>query len=179
MLVEDLGSGPETNQSCADNAPPVPSRTHFGYSHSLLSVVRTTGLFSPRATNESTGSRTRASLLRPSCSAWFDRMPRTAIYFIESALTGLIVRVSSSPNRVWFREAFEWLERMKGNVSSPVLRGPRATRLPVCSRASAGVGIRPTRFTALSATTMEWGGNVKNWMLRVEACLLHWPAKNY
>jgi hypothetical protein len=51
-------------------------------------------------------------------------MPRTAFYFIQSAMTGFIVSLSPHPNRVSFSEAFEWLEPDEGKLSSPVLRGP-------------------------------------------------------
>ena len=59
-------------------------------------------------------------------------MPRTAFYFIPSAVTGFIVNVFSFRNRVSFKEAFEGLELGEGKPSRPVLRGPcgrKAARL--------------------------------------------------
>jgi len=48
----------------------------------------------------------------------------TAFYFIPSAMTGFIVSVSPSRNRVSFEEAFEGLELGERKPSRPVLRGP-------------------------------------------------------
>ena len=50
-------------------------------------------------------------------------VPRTAYYFIPSAMTGFTAYVFLSPNRV-FLEAFEVLEPDDGKLSCPVLRGP-------------------------------------------------------
>ena len=51
-------------------------------------------------------------------------MPRTAPYFIPSAMTGFIASVFLYPNRVSVKEAFEVLEPDDGKLSRPVLRGP-------------------------------------------------------
>ena len=51
-------------------------------------------------------------------------MPRTAFYFIPSAMTGFIVSVFPFRNRVSSKEAFEVLEPDDGKLSRPVLRGP-------------------------------------------------------
>ncbi len=51
-------------------------------------------------------------------------MPRTAFYFIPSAMTGFIVSVFPFRNRVSLMEAFEGLELGEGKLSRPVLRGP-------------------------------------------------------
>ena len=51
-------------------------------------------------------------------------MPRTAFYFIPSAMTGSIVSVFPFRNRVSSTEAFEGLELGEGKPSRPVLRGP-------------------------------------------------------
>ena len=48
----------------------------------------------------------------------------TAFYFIPSAMTGFIVSVFPSRNRVSSQEAFEGLELGEGKPSRPVLRGP-------------------------------------------------------
>ena len=52
------------------------------------------------------------------------RVPRTAFYFIQNAMTGFIVSVFPFRNRVSFKEAFEGLELGEGKLSRPVLRGP-------------------------------------------------------
>jgi hypothetical protein len=51
-------------------------------------------------------------------------VPRTAFYFIPSAMTGFIVSVFLFRNRVSSKEAFEGLELGEGKLSRPVLRGP-------------------------------------------------------
>jgi hypothetical protein len=51
-------------------------------------------------------------------------VPRTAFYFIPSAMTGFIVSVFPFRNRVSSKEAFEGLELGEGKPSRPVLRGP-------------------------------------------------------
>jgi hypothetical protein len=51
-------------------------------------------------------------------------VPRTAFYFIPSAMTGFIVSVFPFRNRVSPKEAFEGLELGEGKPSRPVLRGP-------------------------------------------------------
>jgi len=51
-------------------------------------------------------------------------VPRTAFYFIPSAMTGFIVSVFPFRNRVSSKEAFEGLELGEGKLSRPVLRGP-------------------------------------------------------
>jgi len=51
-------------------------------------------------------------------------VPRTAFYFIPSAMTGFIVSVFPFRNRVSSTEAFEGLELGEGKPSRPVLRGP-------------------------------------------------------
>jgi hypothetical protein len=51
-------------------------------------------------------------------------VPRTASYFIPSAMTGFIVSVFPFRNRVSSTEAFEGLELGEGKPSRPVLRGP-------------------------------------------------------
>jgi hypothetical protein len=51
-------------------------------------------------------------------------VPRTAFYFIPSAMTGFIVSVFPFRNRVSSQEAFEGLELGEGKPSRPVLRGP-------------------------------------------------------
>jgi hypothetical protein len=50
-------------------------------------------------------------------------VPRTAFYFIPSAMTGFIVSIFSFRNRVSPKEAFEGLEPGEGKLSRPVLRG--------------------------------------------------------
>jgi len=52
------------------------------------------------------------------------QVPRTASYFIPSAMTGFIVSVFPFRNRVSSKEAFEGLELGEGRPSRPVLRGP-------------------------------------------------------
>src|SRR6266853_873979 len=52
------------------------------------------------------------------------QVPRTAFYFIPSAMTGFIVNVFPFRNRVSSKEAFEGLELGEGKLSRPVLRGP-------------------------------------------------------
>jgi hypothetical protein len=51
-------------------------------------------------------------------------VPRTASYFIPSAMTGFIVSVFLFRNRVSSQEAFEGLELGEGKLSRPILRGP-------------------------------------------------------
>src|SRR3984893_12868008 len=51
-------------------------------------------------------------------------VPRTAFYFIPSAMTGFIVSVFPFRNRVSSYEGFEGLELGEGKLSRPVLRGP-------------------------------------------------------
>ena len=52
------------------------------------------------------------------------KAPRTAFYFIQSAMTGFTASVFPSRNRVSPQEAFEGLEPDEGKLSRPVLRGP-------------------------------------------------------
>ena len=59
-------------------------------------------------------------------------MPRTAFYFIQSAMIGFMVSIFPFRSRVSFHEAFEGLELGEGKLSRPVLRGPggrKAARL--------------------------------------------------
>jgi hypothetical protein len=51
-------------------------------------------------------------------------VPRTAFYFIPSAMTGVIVNVFPFRNSVSPKEAFEGVELDEGKLSRPVLRGP-------------------------------------------------------
>src|SRR6266478_3847227 len=58
-------------------------------------------------------------------ASWVVRpVPRTASYFIPSAMTGFTACVFLSPNRVSLNEALEVLEPDDGKLSRPVLRGP-------------------------------------------------------
>ncbi len=68
----------------------------------------------------------RAGACTPASPAsWVVRpVPRTASYFIPSAMTGSTAFVFLYPNRVSFNEAFEVLEPDDGKLSRPVLRGP-------------------------------------------------------
>ena len=57
-------------------------------------------------------------------ASWVVRpAPRTAPYFIPSAMTGFTACVFLYPNRVSLNEAFEVLEPDDGKLSRPVLRG--------------------------------------------------------
>ena len=49
--------------------------------------------------------------------------PRTAFYFIQSAMTGFIASAFLSRNRVSLKEAFEGLELCERKLSCTVLRG--------------------------------------------------------
>ena len=49
--------------------------------------------------------------------------PKTAFYFIRSAMTGFTTSAFLSRNRVSPKEAFEGLELCEGKLSSTVLRG--------------------------------------------------------
>jgi hypothetical protein len=51
------------------------------------------------------------------------KAPRTAFYFIQSAMTGFIASTFLSRNRVSPKEAFEGLELCEGKLSCTVLRG--------------------------------------------------------
>ena len=51
------------------------------------------------------------------------KAPRTAFYFIQSAMTGFIANAFLSRNRVSLKEAFEGLELCEGKLSCTVLRG--------------------------------------------------------
>jgi hypothetical protein len=51
------------------------------------------------------------------------KVPRTAFYFILSAMTGFIASAFLSRNRVSLKEAFEGLELCEGKLSRTVLRG--------------------------------------------------------
>ena len=51
------------------------------------------------------------------------KAPRTAFYFIQSAMTGFIASAFLSRNRVSLKEAFEGLELCEGKLSRTVLRG--------------------------------------------------------
>jgi hypothetical protein len=51
------------------------------------------------------------------------KAPRTAFYFIQSAMTGFIANEFLSRNRVSPKEAFEGLELCEGKLSCTVLRG--------------------------------------------------------
>src|SRR5580704_14369080 len=78
----------------------------------------------PCATSELPGSQVGA-FITASPVPWAVRpMPRTAFYFIRSAMTGFIVSVWPYRNRVSLWEAFEGLEPDEGKLSRPVLRGP-------------------------------------------------------
>jgi hypothetical protein len=51
------------------------------------------------------------------------KAPRTAFYFIQSAMTGFIASAFLSRNRVSPKEAFEGLELCERKLSCTVLRG--------------------------------------------------------
>jgi hypothetical protein len=51
-------------------------------------------------------------------------VPRTAFYFIQSAMIGFMISIFPFRSRVSFKEAFEGLELGEGKLSRPVLRGP-------------------------------------------------------
>ena len=51
------------------------------------------------------------------------KAPRTAFYFIQSAMTGFTVSAFLSRNRVSPKEALEGLELCEGKLSCTVLRG--------------------------------------------------------
>jgi hypothetical protein len=51
------------------------------------------------------------------------KAPRTAFYFIQSAMTGFIASAFLSRNRVSLKEAFEGLELCERKLSCTVLRG--------------------------------------------------------
>jgi hypothetical protein len=73
---------------------------------------------------------------KPRCSRIL--VPRTAFYFIPSAMTGFIVSVFPFRNRVSSQGAFEGLELGEGKLSGPVLRGPggRKAAWPLGKRGS-------------------------------------------
>jgi len=72
---------------------------------------------------KSLGSRAGAfTIAFPAC--WVvHRVPRTAFYFIQSAMTGFTTNVFRYRNRVSLNEAFEGLELCEGKLSRTVLRG--------------------------------------------------------
>ena len=76
------------------------------------------------AIQKSPGSRVGAFIIAPLVYRVVQQVPRTAFYFIQSALTGYIVSVFPFRNRVSFKEAFEGLELGEGKLSRPALRGP-------------------------------------------------------
>jgi hypothetical protein len=79
--------------------------------------------FALHATQQSLGSRVGAFTIA-SPVLWVVRAaPRTASYFIRSAITGFTTSVSLSRNRVFLQEAFEGLELDEGTLSCPVLGG--------------------------------------------------------
>jgi hypothetical protein len=51
------------------------------------------------------------------------KTPRTAFYFIQSAMTGFTASAFLSRNRASLKEAFEGLELCEGKLSCTVLRG--------------------------------------------------------
>jgi len=52
------------------------------------------------------------------------RVPKTAYYFIQSAMTRFTASIFPYRSRVSLKEAFEGLEPDEAKVSRPVLRGP-------------------------------------------------------
>jgi hypothetical protein len=56
-------------------------------------------------------------------TAFYALVPRTAFYFIPSAMTGFIVSVFPCRNRAPPQEAFEGLAPGERKLSRPVLRG--------------------------------------------------------
>ena len=78
----------------------------------------------PCATRELPGSQVGAFTTTSPVSWGVRPMPRTAFYFIRSAMTGFIVSVWPYRHRVSLWEAFEGLEPDEGKLSRPVLRGP-------------------------------------------------------
>ena len=106
------------------NAKRTTCRTRFG----VLVLFAFSGMnnvdVAPCATSELPGSQVGA-FITASPVPWAVRpMPRTAFYFIRSAMTGFIVSVWPYRNRVSLWEAFEGLEPDEGKLSRPVLRGP-------------------------------------------------------
>jgi hypothetical protein len=76
------------------------------------------------AIQKSPGSRAGAFIIASLVYKVVQQVPRTAFYFIQSAMTGYIVSVFPFRNRVSSKEAFEGLELGEGKLSRPVLRGP-------------------------------------------------------
>jgi hypothetical protein len=86
--------------------------------------------FARSAIQKSLGSRAGVCITAsPVCWA-VPLVPRTAFYFIPSAMTGFIVSVFPFRNRVSFKEAFEGLALGEGKLSRPVLRGPGGRKAP-------------------------------------------------
>src|SRR6266478_4452402 len=87
------------------------------------------------AIRQSPGSRAGACITASPVLWVVPLVPRTAFYFIPSAMIGFIVSVFPFRNRVSSQEAFEGLELGEGTLSRPVLRGPggrKAARLLGC-----------------------------------------------
>src|SRR6266478_1694715 len=100
------------------------------------------------AIRQSPGSRAGACLTASPVLWVVPLVPRTAFYFIPSAMIGFIVSVFPFRNRVSSQEAFEGLELGEGKLSRTVLRGPGGRKAPRLlgsySRGGATASIRPT-----------------------------------
>jgi hypothetical protein len=106
------------------NAKQITCGTRFG----VLVLFAFSGMnnvdVAPCATRELPGSQVGAFTTVPPVFGVVRPTPRTAFYFIRSAMTGFIVSVLLCRNRVSLLEAFEGLEPDEGKLSRPVLRGP-------------------------------------------------------
>src|SRR6266478_1553691 len=104
------------------------------------------------AIRQSPGSRAGACITAsPVCWA-VPLVPRTAFYFIPSAMTGFIVSVFPFRNRVSLLEAFEGLELGEGKPSRPVLRGPGGRKAAWLLGMPLGWQIAPER------ACIDWSG---------------------
>src|SRR6516164_532746 len=111
-------------KSTSRNAKKTTCGTHSGVlAHFAISGMNNVAI-APCAMRELPGLLVGAfTTASPVC--WVVRpLPRTAFYFVRSAMTGFIASVSPYRNRVSLREAFEGLEPDEGKLSRPVLRGP-------------------------------------------------------
>ena len=102
------------------------------------------------------GAFTTAS---PVC--WVVRpVPRTAFYFIRSAMTEFIASVFTYRNRVSSREAFEGLEPDEGNFHSGSERAgqPRGCLATRCYRQLAERGLLPRETHSIVDCSSHFGG---------------------
>src|SRR5215470_20223735 len=137
-------------------------QTICGTPSGVLALFAISGMnnadIAPCATRELLGLPVGAfTIASPVC--WVVRpVPRTAFYFIRSAMTGFIASVSTYRNRVSLREAFEGLEPDEGKLSRPVLRGPgsrEAAWLLGTTGNWRSEDLHLARFTALSTAPLS------------------------